>query len=783
MPTMMNARVIAAIACLMLLGAATPRAGAEICCLPEGTCVEVPPSICEMLGGIDFGAGTCAGITCIPFGPCCMPDLSCMLMPEADCVAAGGFFQGLGPSCSISCPVTGACCFADGSCGVGTQPDCLGAGGTYLGFGTTCAVGTCLGACCVDLEGTCADMTAPVDCESVGGSFLGAGQECIDFACPAEAQCLSYAFAQNNIDPLDPDVILPFARFDTAGGTRVLRRVYLAAGTVILAVVELTNEGTMALDTDLERTESSVVQIPAAADIDPALDPYTDVMVMDVLSCAVTPLPPGETCNYGGLLELDSDRTVMFEDGVDDLSGFEGAGTNDVIVTAAGMFSFIGQLFDLSNLVHRVEGTVKVIYEYSVAGACCFPGALCEVLTQDECEATGGTYQGDLITCAIAECEERDHPGWNWVDNGIVLTANEPAYWSSLTGFPKGVSPFTVLDPGGPLDPGRPATDGTDDRVLRGYLVAWAVDQWGAEIKFNHISGAGTVVNYRDTTAWEYSAFSYGLVDPGVLHGTASGTPGDLHLDGLEYAPSPASLLLNFQAAQSSGFSAGPAGFTVVSDGELTLHPVNVDVRANNDGPITTDAQVFIWNENEHKFSGTHRCVTCWDQTLLSRYDTPNNFLRVFLQTEHGKARIGGFAADVCDVPDDPATPEDESVTSVDAPLLSVAARLLAINGGAARAAAGTTVHGVGEDPSGLIRYDVTGGPPPLGGAPGAPAMDRASATEKGSLLIFPKIELRWDRTGALVQDTFISITNDFPEDVRIKLYFINGDPPLISGP
>ena len=50
--------------------------------------------------------------------------------------------------------------------------------------------------------------------------------------------------------------------------------------------------------------------------------------------------------------------------------------------------------------------------------------------------------------------QERAHPGWNWVDNEITLTGNEPAYWSALTGNPKGVSPFTILDPG--VLPGRP---------------------------------------------------------------------------------------------------------------------------------------------------------------------------------------------------------------------------------------------------------------------------------------------------------------------------------------
>jgi hypothetical protein len=53
---------------------------------------------------------------------------------------------------------------------------------------------------------------------------------------------------------------------------------------------------------------------------------------------------------------------------------------------------------------------------------------------------------------------------------------------------------------------------------------------------------------------------------------------------------------------------------------------------------------------------------------------------------------------------------------------------------------------------------------------------DRVSATEKGSLLYFSKVELRWNSSGDLVQDTFICLTNDATEDVLVQMYFVNGD-------
>jgi hypothetical protein len=154
----------------------------------------------------------------------------------------------------------------------------------------------------------------------------------------------------------------------------------------------------------------------------------------------------------------------------------------------------------------------------------------------------------------------------------------------------------------------------------------------------------------------------------------------------------------------------------------------------------------------------------------------------------------------------------------VDAPLLGVAARSLSFSAVTADVS-GVNLVGMGRE-SASIKYDPieSGGNPPSlttpddvfddaipagparnvlrtlssmleGGAAsdppvamstqGTPAGDRVSGTEKGSVLIFSKVELRWDGAGNLIQDTFIDLTNDLGESVQIKLYFINGDPPL----
>ncbi|NNM25241.1 MAG: choice-of-anchor E domain-containing protein, partial [Phycisphaerales bacterium] len=224
---------------------------------------------------------------------------------------------------------------------------------------------------------------------------------------------------------------------------------------------------------------------------------------------------------------------------------------------------------------------------------------------------------GDPPLAADPVTGERAHAGWNWVDNQITLTANEPTYWSALSGQPKGVSPFTVVDPGFP--PGRPSIDNAGKRMLRGYIVGWAVNRDNQEIRWNHLSGHGTIVNYvRSGSAWEYNACAYAAVDPAIANGQPTGTPGEINLDGLEYAQAFNELLVNFQAVGSAAFS-GPR--LVISDTDLTLHPVEVDLRQETVGPVTTKASFNVWNMNEVKFSGLHRCVTCWDETLASRYD------------------------------------------------------------------------------------------------------------------------------------------------------------------
>lgn len=285
-------------------------------------------------------------------------------------------------------------------------------------------------------------------------------------------------------------------------------------------------------------------------------------------------------------------------------------------------------------------------------------------------------------------------PGWNWLDNIIHLTQDEPAYWSAASGLPKGVSPWAALDPGNP--PGRPDPDEPGVRTLRGFVYGWAVDAQDRQIRWNHLTGKATIVNYADSSAVEYGAYAFQAYAQN--HGDLVGPAGCLHLDGYYYDYGFAQLLIDFYAAGSVALSGG--GNVVGVDTDLTLHPVSADLRQDGNGAIITKAKFDIWNQNEVRFSNTEKCISCWDQQLLSAYASlPNHFLLGNLQTQKGKARVDGIASTVvC------------GEESVSASLLGVAIRQLSFNGGQEKALAGGNLVGQGTE-SAAIYYDVITAP------------------------------------------------------------------------
>lgn len=294
---------------------------------------------------------------------------------------------------------------------------------------------------------------------------------------------------------------------------------------------------------------------------------------------------------------------------------------------------------------------------------------------------------------------ERFHVGWTKQNYTSTWTQNESTYFSMLTGQPKGAPPLANLDNGveGPGRPDDELRDGT--RILRGFVLAWAVDAFGNEITHNHLSGSATIISYRHMDAWEYGAYAFAAY---TLTGQwTDGTPGQLLLNGNEYDYVFDKLLLDFYASGSQPFSSPIQD--VMIDTDLTLLPMLLDLRQNTFGPVVTKARFDIWNQNEDFFSGTKRLVACWNSALLSSPHTPNHLLVGSLQTDKGKARINALGSSrIC----------IDGTQNV--PLLGVASKVLGFSG-ISSGKAHTAIPLVGQGiEAGRILADIPTAPAPL---------------------------------------------------------------------
>jgi len=164
---------------------------AEGCCLPDGTCSDLPPTDCRLLGGTPLDSGTqCSGTV----EACCLSTGECFDADPLCCQLMGGIPQGP----VTMCTEPEGCCLSDGIC-INVDPLCCDElGGTPQGPGSQCS-GTTV-ACCLP-EGGCVDVD-PLCCDDLGGSPSPIGAVAclgdtdgngIDNACeePLVACCLS----------------------------------------------------------------------------------------------------------------------------------------------------------------------------------------------------------------------------------------------------------------------------------------------------------------------------------------------------------------------------------------------------------------------------------------------------------------------------------------------------------------------------------------------------------------------------------------------------------------
>jgi len=198
-------------------------------------------------------------------------------------------------------------------------------------------------------------------------------------------------------------------------------------------------------------------------------------------------------------------------------------------------------------------------------------------------------------------------------DMGFSLTANQ------ITAFSTDylAAPFYDGDAG--------AGDGAVS------MYVWAVNADNAQIRWNHLSG-GIIGDgaYASAAALQGN------------NGDAIGVAGTLNLDGVMY---------------SSAFNGATYNFVADADA-LTIELLDHDFADKNAADPNTKIVAEIWNENEVKFSGTARCVSCIESAGISGWsDSAVNFFRESsLGTSLGKARLSTEANASCGSDDNPSS-------------------------------------------------------------------------------------------------------------------------------
>ena len=153
-------------------------------------------------------------------------------------------------------------------------------------------------------------------------------------------------------------------------------------------------------------------------------------------------------------------------------------------------------------------------------------------------------------------------------------------------------------------------------------VYVWAVNSENAQIRWNHLSGYSENGNATAAAA---------LIGD---NGETVGVAGTINLDGVEYASAYAGMTVNFQA----------------DFGGMAIELLDKNFADKTADPANTKIVAEVWNMDEVKFSGTSRCVSCFESADLSSWsDSAVNFFRgANLGTDFGKARLFSDANGSC---------------------------------------------------------------------------------------------------------------------------------------
>lgn len=166
-----------------------------------------------------------------------------------------------------------------------------------------------------------------------------------------------------------------------------------------------------------------------------------------------------------------------------------------------------------------------------------------------------------------------------------------------------------------------PQHEGGITSVGEGLLVCWAVDEGDAnQIRWNHIFGTATLVDYTNGTLFEYPSWAF-QARTGADKSPV-GVPGTILLDGLKYDACPGSL--HGVTGDNPDSPPGPPpppppppppGPPTIVD-PVIVTPCVFDVRQDRD-PFTTRLRVRTWTAAGVGPSTANTCIDFWHRVIL----------------------------------------------------------------------------------------------------------------------------------------------------------------------
>lgn len=173
-------------------------------------------------------------------------------------------------------------------------------------------------------------------------------------------------------------------------------------------------------------------------------------------------------------------------------------------------------------------------------------------------------------------------------------------------------------------------TSAQNPTAQRGYVYAFAKDNFGRAISHNWLIGEEIITDGFASFEHSFTAYSFRAIGPqGALTDVDAGGSGDgiRDLDGVEYEMAPSKILVPRFIGQSA---------LVQSD--LVL------IALTGGSAFTTRLDFLVYNDNEEVFSKNYT-FRCWRKVSLTAIS--NLFLQTFLaaQTNDNPAEIVGFPA------------------------------------------------------------------------------------------------------------------------------------------